>query len=86
MSTLESPTSMLQDFLHPAAATAISTRTAIAPLPIEVGEVDLNECSLHNLAALADVAFRAGDRASAEVLVRRLYARYDRQQAEASPY
>ena len=78
---------MLQDLLRPATVTAVSqaplspspSRTVIAPLPLEPGEPDLNECSLDNLAALADVAYRAGDLASAEVLVRRLYAQYDRQ-------
>ena len=76
---------MLQDLLRPATVTAISraalsqSRTVIAPLPVELGEPDLNECSLDNLVALADVAYRAGDRASAELLVRRLYAQYDRQ-------
>jgi hypothetical protein len=80
---------MLQDLLRPATVTAVSraapspSRTAIKPLPVEPGEPDLNECSLDNLAALADVAYRAGDRASAELLVRRLYAQYDCQQVEA---
>lgn len=80
---------MLQDLLRPATATVVSqaplspSRTVIKPLPLEPGEPDLNACSLDNLAALADVAYRAGDRASAELLVRRLYAQYDRQQVEA---
>ena len=80
---------MLQDLLRPATVTAVSraalspSGTAIKPLPVEPGEPDLNACSLDNLAALADVAYRAGDHASAEVLVRRLYAQYDRQRVEA---
>lgn len=40
--------------------------------------LDLNKCSLDNLAALADVAYRAGDPELAEHCVRRLYALHDR--------
>jgi hypothetical protein len=57
---------------------------AIKPLPPAAPDMppepDLDECSLDNLAALADVAYRAGDRVSAEHLVRKLYAQYDHQQ------
>lgn len=54
---------------------------AIAPLAVGPGEANSNECSLGDLAALADAAFRAGDHASAEAFVRRLYSEHDRQQA-----
>jgi hypothetical protein len=77
---------MLQNLTRSAIVMPAPTRApAIKPLPLEPGEPDLNEMSLDNLAALADAAYKAGDRASAEVFVRRLYAQYDRQQGiEAS--
>lgn len=80
---------MLQDLLsRPDVATAVPPtvliRPTIAPLLLKPGEPDLNECSLDNLAALADIAYRAGDHASAEVLIRRLYASYDGCQVPAS--
>ena len=74
---------MLQDLLRPAPAVPVrAPKMTIQPLPLEPGEADLNECSLDNLAALADVAHRAGDHASAEYLVRLLYAEYDRLHAQ----
>ena len=75
---------MLQDLTRSAIvlseATPAGTGAAIRPLPLSPGEVDLNECSLDNLVALADVAYRAGDLASAEAFMQRFYARYDRRQ------
>jgi hypothetical protein len=79
---------MLKDLVRPANATIASrtylspSGTVIKPLPMEPGEPDLNEYSIDNLATLADVAYRSGDRASAEAIVRRLYAEYDRRHAE----
>ena len=79
---------MLKDLVRPATPTLASrtdlspSGTVIKPLPIEPGEPNLNERSIDNLAALADVAYRSGDRASAEAMVRRLYAEYDRRHAE----
>lgn len=74
---------MLQDLLQPAVfVPGRASKAAITPLPVMPGEPDLNECSLANLAALADIAYRAGDLASAEQFVRRLYAQHDRQQGK----
>jgi hypothetical protein len=66
----------------PACVASPTTAPAIAPLPLLPGEADLNACSLDHLAKLADLSYRAGDRASAEYFIRCLYARHDRQ-AEA---
>jgi hypothetical protein len=50
------------------------TRSAIA---VPETFPDPEECSLDNLAALADLAYRTGDLAFAEHCVRRLYALHD---------
>ena len=85
---MKADTPMLQDLTQSTTAVPHSTSRsapgpAIKPLPPAAPDMppepDLDECSLDNLAALADVAYRAGDRASAEHLVRKLYAQYDQQ-------
>jgi len=65
---------MLQDLTRLAIAVPeIFPEMATKPVAL-----DLDECSLDNLAALADHAYRAGDQALAEHCVRRLYALHDR--------
>ena len=55
-------------------ATAASTHPPVPAAP------DTGECSVKQLLALADLAYAAGDRESAEDLIRRIYAHYDQQQ------
>ena len=77
---------MLQDLTRSAIVVAPKVRRgrAAAKLAALVAPAaptgpDLDECSLDNLAELADLAYRAGDRASAEYFVGCLYALHDRE-------
>lgn len=74
---------MLKDFTRSAIVVAPKARrvraaklTAPIASAVPTGP-DLDECSLDNLAELADLAYRAGDRESAEYFARRLYALHD---------
>ncbi len=70
---------MLQDFTCSAIADA---EPEIFPeMATTLAAPDLEECTLDNLAELADLAYRTGDLVFAEHCVRRLYALHDRRAA-----
>ena len=71
---------MLQDLVRSAVAIARArgwTRVNCRH-GCKFADLDLDECLPRNLAALADLAYRAGDLAFAEHCVDKLYAFYDR--------
>lgn len=50
-----------------------------------VSQPNARERAAENLAGLADLAFKIGDRKLAEQLIDRLYAHYDRQLSKPHP-
>ena len=82
---------MLQDLTRSAIVVAPKARRGraaakpAAPVaPAAPTGPDLDECSPGNLAELADLAYRAGDRASAKYFVGCLYALHDREAKRAA--